>query len=80
MNVFDRFRNQSNMMDDVQRLQRNPSEIGDMLLNSGRINEEQYQQIKGMNNPKDICMYLMNQNPRFNQAMNMLSNLARVKK
>lgn len=80
MNVFDRFRNQSNMMDDVQRLQRNPSEIGDMLRNSGRINEEQYQQIKGMNNPKDICMYLMNQNPRFNQAMNMLSNFAKFKK
>lgn len=80
MNVFDRFRTQSNMMDDVQRLQRNPSEIGDMLRNSGRINEEQYQQIKGMNNPKDICMYLMNQNPRFNQAMNMLSNFAKFKK
>jgi hypothetical protein len=80
MNVYDRFRQQPNMMDDVQRLRQNPSEIGEMLKNSGKINEEQYQQIKGMSNPKDICMYLMNQNPRFNQAMNMLSNLARVKK
>lgn len=80
MNVYDRFRQQPNMMDDVQRLRQNPSEIGEMLKNSGKINEEQYQQIKGMSNPKDICMYLMNQNPRFNQVMNMLSNLARVKK
>ena len=80
MSVYDRFRQQPNMMDDVQRLHQNPSEIGDILLNKGRINEEQYQQIKGMKNPRDICVYLMNQNPRFNQTMNMLSNLARVKK
>lgn len=80
MNVYNRFKQQPNMMDDVQRLQKNPSEIGEMLLSKGRINEEQYQHIKGMSNPKDICMYLMNQNPRFNQAMNMLSNLARSKK
>lgn len=80
MSVYDRFRQQPNMMDDVQRLRQNPSEIGEMLKNSGKINEEQYQQIKGMSNPKDICMYLMNQNPRFNRAMNMLSNFAKLKK
>lgn len=80
MSVFDRFKNQPNMMDDVQRIRENPSEIGEMLLSNGRINQEQYQQIKGMNNPKDICIYLMKQNPMFNRTMNMLSNLARVKK
>lgn len=80
MSVYDRFRQQPNMMDDVQRLKENPSEIGEMLRNSGKINDEQYQQIKGMQNPKDICMYLMGQNPRFNQAMNMLSNFAKLKK
>ena len=80
MSVYDRFRQQPNMMDDIQRLHQNPSEIGDILLNKGRINEEQYQQIKGMRNPKDICMYLMNQNPRFNQTMNMLSNFAKLNK
>lgn len=75
--VFDRFRgnNPINMMQDVKRLQQNPAEIGQMLLNTGKINRQQYEQIKGMNNPKDICVYLMGQNEQFRQAVQMMRTL-----
>lgn len=75
--VFDRFRgnNPLSMMQDIKRLQENPAEIGQMLLNTGRINQEQYNQIKGMNNPKDICVYLMGQNENFRNAVQMMKTL-----
>ena len=63
------------MMQDIKRLQENPAEIGQMLLNTGRINQEQYNQIKGMNNPKDICVYLMGQNENFRNAVQMMKTL-----
>lgn len=75
--VFDRFRqdNPLSMMQEVKRLQQNPAEISQMLLKTGKINQEQYQQIKGMNNPKDICMYLMGQNENFRNAVQMMRTL-----
>lgn len=73
--VFERFQRQPNIMEDVQRLKNNPSQIGEMLLNTGRINREQYEQIKQMNNPKDICIYLMGQNEQFKQAVQMMRTL-----
>lgn len=75
--MFDRFRgnNPLSMMQDIKRLQENPAEIGQMLLNTGRINQEQYNQIKGMNNPKDICVYLMGQNENFRNAVQMMKTL-----
>jgi hypothetical protein len=75
--VFDRFRgnNPLLMMQDVKRLQNNPAEIGQMLFNTGKINQEQYEHIKGMNSPKDICMYLMGQNENFRNAVQMMRTL-----
>lgn len=75
--VYDRFRgnNPFSMMQDIKRLQENPAEIGQMLLNTGKINQEQYEQIKGMNNPKDICVYLMGQNENFRNAVQMMKTL-----
>jgi hypothetical protein len=75
--VFDRFRgnNPINMMQDIKRLQNNPAEIGQMLLNAGKIDRNQYEQIKGMNNPKDICVYLMGQNEQFRNAVQMMKTL-----
>lgn len=75
--VFDRFRqdNPLSMMQEVKRLQQNPAEISQMLLKTGKINQEQYQQIKGMNNPKDICVYLMGQNENFRNAVQMMRTL-----
>jgi hypothetical protein len=63
------------MLQDVKRLQSNPSEIGDMLLSNGKITQEQYQQIKGMSNPKDICIYLMGQNEAFRNAIQTMKTL-----
>ena len=75
--VFDRFRqnNPMSMLQDVKRLQNNPAEIGDMLLSNGKITQEQYQQIKKMNNPKDICIYLMGQNEAFRHAIQTMKTL-----
>ena len=75
--VYDRFRgnNPLSMMQDIKRLQENPAEIGQMLLNTGRINQEHYNQIRGMNNPKDICVYLMGQNENFRNAVQMMKTL-----
>lgn len=75
--VFDRFRgnNPLSMMQDIKRLQNNPAEISQMLFNTGKINKEQYEQIKRMNNPKDICMYLMGQNENFRNAVQMMRTL-----
>lgn len=75
--VFDRFRqnNPMSILQDVKRLQSNPAEIGDMLLSNGKITQEQYQQIKGMNNPKDICIYLMGQNEAFRNAIQTMKTL-----
>ena len=75
--VFDRFRanNPMNIMQDVKRLQKNPAEISQMLFNTGKINKEQFEQIKGMNNPKDICMYLMGQNQQFRQVVETMKTL-----
>jgi hypothetical protein len=75
--VYDRFRGNTpfGMMENVKRLKQNPAEIGDMLFNTGKITKEQYQQIKGMNNPKDICMYLMGQNEAFRNAVQTMKTL-----
>lgn len=75
--VYDRFRrnNPINMMQDIKRLKNNPAEIGQMLLNAGKIDRNQYEQIKGMSNPKDICVYLMGQNEQFRNAIQMIRTL-----
>lgn len=72
--VFDRFRqpngqaNIANIMNQFRQVQQNPAQIGQLLFDSGRITKEQLEHIKGMNNPRDIGMYLLNQNKDFKQA------------
>ena len=74
--VFDRFRqptgkpNIFNIMKEYQKVQQNPSEIGDMLLNVGRINQEQYEHIKKMSSPREIGEYLLNNNSDFQKMYN----------
>ena len=60
--VFDRFRQP---MNDFLSIRQNPSQIGDMLLKSGKINEQQFNDIKRMQSPQQICEYLLNNNPDF---------------
>jgi hypothetical protein len=74
--VFDRFRNpQLNMIKEAQRLAHNPSQVADIMLNNGKITKEQYNQLKNMNNPKDMCIYLMGQNEQFKQAVETMRTL-----
>lgn len=72
--VFDKFR-QPNIMQEAMRLKDNPSEVADMMMRNGRITQEQYNQIKQMNNPKDICIYLMGQNEAFRNAVQAMRTL-----
>ena len=74
--VFDRFKQPSggnnvfNLIKEYQRIKQNPSEIGDMLLKSGRINKEQYEHIKTMKNPSEIGNFLLNNNKDFQKMYN----------
>jgi hypothetical protein len=74
--VFDKFRNKDgtanflNIMQEYQKVRQNPSEIGDLLLKAGRINQEQYNNIKTMNNPRQIGEYLLNNNKDFKKMYN----------
>lgn len=74
--VFDRFRNpQLNMIKEAQRLANNPSQVADIMLNNRKITREQYDKLKSMNNPKDMCIYLMGQNEQFKQAVETMRTL-----
>lgn len=72
--VFDKFRPQRNNMFDVikeyRKIQQNPSQIGDMLFKSRKINKEQYEHIKNMNSPREIGEYLLNSNKDFQKMYN----------
>lgn len=75
--VFDKFRsnNPLNMIQEIKRIQQDPSQIGQMLFNNGRITQSQYETIRTMNNPKDICVYLMGQNEQFRNAVQTMKTL-----
>lgn len=52
---------QNNIISQFLRLQKNPSEILDVLLQSGKINQQQYNELQPhKNNPEAIGKYLMN--------------------
>ena len=78
--VFEKFRqsngqaNIANIMAQFKQVQQNPSQIGQLLFNTGRINKDQFEHIKKMNNPRDIGMYLLGQNEQFKQAYNMMKS------
>ena len=74
--VFDRFRQPSgqnnfmNILKDYQKIKQNPSEIGEMLLKVGKIDQNQYENIKKLNNPTEIGEYLLNNNKDFQKMYN----------
>lgn len=74
--VFDKYRNANsqpnfvNIMRDFNRLRQNPSEIGELLLKSGRIDKNQYEKIKTMTDPRQIGEYLLNNNADFQKMYN----------
>ena len=50
-----------NLLKQFSQVQRNPSAILDILLNNGKINQQQYNDLQPYrNNPQQIFNYLMN--------------------
>lgn len=76
--VFEKFRqpngqaNIANIMSQFRQVQQDPSQIGQLLFNTGRISKDQFEHIKKMNNPRDIGMYLLGQSEQFKQAYNAM--------
>ena len=50
-----------NLLQMAQQVQNNPDALGQMLYQSGKINQEQFSAIKGKS-PTEIGEYLMNNN------------------
>ena len=57
MNPFQAF---NQVIQQYNAIKNNPQEIGKLLLNSGRINQDHYNAIKDMNSPSQIGNYLIN--------------------
>lgn len=47
-----------NTINQIRQIRQNPSGLADLLLNNGKISQQQYEQIKGYN-PQQIGQYLM---------------------
>ena len=81
--VFDRFRQSSgqpnmvNIMKAFRQVQQNPSSIGQMLFNAGRIDEKQLKDIQQMNNPRQIGEYLLGNSAPFKQLFDANINQSR---
>ena len=79
--IFNRFRqpngqpNVFNIIQQFRQVQQNPSQIGQLLYNTGRINQQQLQDIQKMSNPRQIGEYLMGQNPQFKQMYDQASHV-----
>lgn len=74
--VYDKFRqptgqkNIFNVLKEYQQIKQNPAQICEMLLKNGKIDNNQYQKIKTMNNPREIGEYLLNNNKDFQKMYN----------
>lgn len=78
MNPFKTMNNMSRFMDianKAKQLQGNPSGIGKLLLDNGRINQDQYNAIKDMQSPSQIGNYLMNNGILGQQQVNQMSQI-----
>lgn len=69
--------NMMNALQQIKQMQQNPNGLCDLLLQKGKITEQQYNEMKQFNgNPQMIGEYLM-QNGSINRqdATNMVSNV-----
>ena len=49
-----------NTIQQIQKIRQNPNQLGDLLLQNGKITQQQYEEISRMNgNPQQIGQYLM---------------------
>ena len=73
--MMNRMQNFMDIAKQARQLQDNPSQVSKMLLDSGRINQSQYDAIKGMNTPTEIGKYLMDNGILGQQQINHLAQL-----
>lgn len=69
--------NKMNILTQLAQVQKNPGYIIDILLQSGKINQQQYQELQQYkNNPQAIAEYLMNHGnaDAINQAKQQANN------
>lgn len=70
--------NSGNILNQFAQVSRNPGIILDIMLNNGKINQQQYNDLQQFrNNPEMICKYLVN-NGRANEinyAQQIASNM-----
>lgn len=60
----------------VNQLRQNPNKIRDMLLNGGKITQEQYNAMKDMTSPSQMGQYLLNNGVIGQNKMNELTQAA----
>lgn len=65
-----------NLLQQIQMLKNNPSGIGQILYQNGKINQQQFGEIQKMTSPEQITNYLLNNNVMNNQQFNQLKNQA----
>lgn len=68
---------QSNIINQFEQLQKNPGKILDILLQNGKINRQQYNDLQiYRNDPKSIVQYLINNGntTQINQAQQLANN------
>ena len=76
MNPFRAMNSMTRFMDmakQAKQFQSNPSGLGKLLLDNGRINQDQYNAIKDMKSPSQIGNYLMNNGILGQQQVNQMS-------
>ena len=69
------FRTFNKIIQQYNAIKGNPQEIGKLLLNSGRINQDHYNAIKDMNSPSQIGNYLMTNGILGQQQVNQVSQM-----
>lgn len=70
----------NNILSYITQVQKNPEVILDILMQNGKINQQQYNELQQFkNNPKDIVYYLLN-NGNPNQKNQMQQSINQIMK
>lgn len=67
----------NNFINQIREIQKNPSQISQMLYQSGKINQAQFEQLQGLKSPQQIGEYLLNNNIIQNNQLAQLQQTAR---
>ena len=72
----------TNIFQTVSHIQQNPNQLKQLLYQNGKISQEQFETIQGMNSFKEIGEYLLNNNilssPQFNQLKAQVDSMQKM--